>query len=66
LHTKAFRIWSGIHLKRRRTNYYLRKAKEIPFMDPRNPRYRLAIAAWRRLPLAATRALGPRLITGLV
>ena len=47
-------------------NYYLRNTKEIPFMDPRNARYRLAIAAWRRLPLAATRLLGPRLITGLV
>jgi FemAB-related protein (PEP-CTERM system-associated) len=46
-------------------NYHLRTLKEVPFTDPRNPRYRLAIAAWRRLPLALTRALGPRLISGL-
>jgi len=47
-------------------NYYLRKLKEVPNMDPRNPRYRLPIALWRKLPLFVTRNLGPRLIWGLV
>lgn len=46
-------------------NYHLRTLKEVPFADPRNPRYRLPIAVWRRLPLRLTRALGPRLISGL-
>lgn len=45
-------------------NYQLRTLTEVPFADPRNPRYRLAIEVWRRLPLALTRALGPRLISG--
>jgi FemAB-related protein (PEP-CTERM system-associated) len=46
-------------------NYHLRTLKAVPFVDPRNPRYRLPIEAWRRLPLRLTRALGPRLISGL-
>ncbi len=46
-------------------NYYLRQRREVPFVDPRNPTYGAAISAWRRLPLWATRALGPRLIRGL-
>ena len=47
-------------------NYYLRKLKEIPYVDPRNPRYRIPIAIWRWLPLPVTKILGPRLITGLI
>lgn len=47
-------------------NYYLRKLKEIPNVDPRSPRYRIPIAIWKRLPLFATKLLGPRLITGLI
>ncbi|HEY8165155.1 MAG TPA: FemAB family XrtA/PEP-CTERM system-associated protein [Gemmatimonadaceae bacterium] len=46
-------------------NYYLRKLKDIPSLDPRNPKYRLQIALWKKMPLFVTRALGPRLISGL-
>ncbi len=46
-------------------NYHLRKLKKPPDLDPRNPLYRLPIAVWRRLPVAVTQKLGPRLITGL-
>jgi len=47
-------------------NYYLRKIEEIPRVDPRNPRYRIPIAIWRRLPLFVTKRVGPRLMTGLI
>ena len=47
-------------------NYYLRKLKELPCVDPRNPRYRIPIALWQRLPLFISKRLGPRLITGLL
>jgi FemAB-related protein (PEP-CTERM system-associated) len=33
----------------------------LPELNPDNPKYRLAIAAWQRLPLWATRTIGPRL-----
>lgn len=46
-------------------NYFLIKARQIPYLDPRNPKYRLAIAAWQKMPLGLTKALGPRLISGL-
>ena len=46
-------------------NYDLVKLRAIPRLDPRNPRFRLAIASWQRLPLFVTRALGPHLISGV-
>jgi FemAB-related protein (PEP-CTERM system-associated) len=46
-------------------NYYLRTAKEIPYVYHKNLKYRLPIALWQALPLFVTRRLGPRLIWGL-
>ena len=34
---------------------------EMPGLNVDNPKYRLAIAAWRRMPMWATRAIGPHL-----
>ena len=45
--------------------YYLVKAKDIPDINPLNPRYRLFIEAWKRLPLAMSRQLGPLLARNL-
>ncbi len=39
--------------------YHLVRASEPPALNPNNPKYRLAIAAWQRLPLPVTRILGP-------
>jgi FemAB-related protein (PEP-CTERM system-associated) len=38
----------------------------LPRRNPQNPRYQLAIRAWRRLPLPVTRMLGPILARSLV
>lgn len=46
-------------------HYWLREGASLPGLSPANPKYRLAIAAWRRLPLAVTRVLGPRIVRGL-
>jgi hypothetical protein len=48
-------------------NYLLLRLKEIPYLDPRNPKlkYRVAIAAWKALPLFLTKRLGPMLMPGL-
>ena len=35
------------------------KGGEMPGLNVDNPKYRLAIAAWRRMPIWATRAIGP-------
>jgi FemAB-related protein (PEP-CTERM system-associated) len=46
-------------------NYFLRKLDAIPDLDPRNAKFRMQIALWRKMPLVVTKAVGPRLITGL-
>jgi FemAB-related protein (PEP-CTERM system-associated) len=40
-------------------HYILRTRSEVPRLNPQNPRYRLAINTWRRLPLSVTRLVGP-------
>lgn len=42
-------------------NYHLTKAKELPRLNVDNPKYQLAIKAWRRLPLSITQLIGPPL-----
>jgi FemAB-related protein (PEP-CTERM system-associated) len=39
--------------------YLLRSRRDIPQLNVANPRYRLAIRTWQRLPLPVTRLVGP-------
>lgn len=39
--------------------YYLVRASDIPDLNPLNPKYRLFIAAWKRMPLWLARIVGP-------
>jgi len=39
--------------------YYLVKAKQMPDISPMNPKYRIFINAWKRLPLSVTQVIGP-------
>jgi FemAB-related protein (PEP-CTERM system-associated) len=41
--------------------YWAKDGAPPPQISPENPRYRLAIAAWKRLPLAVANGLGPRI-----
>jgi FemAB-related protein (PEP-CTERM system-associated) len=45
--------------------YRLAEGASVPENNPNNPRYRLLIAAWKRLPLAVANLIGPRLVRGL-
>lgn len=45
--------------------YWLPTPGPLPEHNPQNPRYQLAIRAWRRLPLPVTQVLGPVLARGL-
>jgi FemAB-related protein (PEP-CTERM system-associated) len=45
--------------------YHLVKAKEMPQVNPNNPKYRLLISAWTRLPLPVANAIGPWLARNL-
>lgn len=40
--------------------YHLRKSKEIPEINPRNPALRFFIKIWQRLPLPVANYLGPK------
>ena len=37
----------------------------IPDLNPLNPKYRLFIAAWKRLPLPVANLLGPHIVRGV-
>jgi FemAB-related protein (PEP-CTERM system-associated) len=58
------RIW-GFEPQPLHHEYLLRRAVAMPEINPLNPKYALAVALWRRLPLAAANALGPLLARGL-
>jgi len=45
--------------------YCLIRAAAIPDVNPLNPKYRLMVAAWKRLPLPLANALGPRIASQL-
>jgi len=45
--------------------YHLVKAREMPDISPMNPKYRLFINAWKRLPLPMTRIIGPLIARNL-
>ena len=45
--------------------YLLWKSKELPGIDPTNPRYKLMISIWKRAPLFISRRIGPWLREGL-
>jgi FemAB-related protein (PEP-CTERM system-associated) len=45
--------------------YKLRNIGHIPDINPMNPKYRLFIAGWKRLPLAVTKLIGPRIVRNL-
>jgi len=45
--------------------YRLYRRGNIPEHNPLNPRYRLLIALWRRLPIGVANRLGPHVVKGL-
>jgi FemAB-related protein (PEP-CTERM system-associated) len=40
--------------------YHTRDGRPVPELNVDNPKYRLAISTWQRLPMWVTRAIGPR------
>ncbi|TPW13488.1 MAG: hypothetical protein FD130_1563, partial [Halothiobacillaceae bacterium] len=45
--------------------YGLKEGGELPQLNPDNPKFRLAIRLWQRLPLAWTKILGPVIVKSL-
>ncbi|HEY5997789.1 MAG TPA: FemAB family XrtA/PEP-CTERM system-associated protein [bacterium] len=46
-------------------HYWLDGGGALPEINPRNPKYRAAIACWKRLPVGLTTLLGPRIVKNL-
>lgn len=46
-------------------HYWLADGVAMPELNPHNPKYRLAIALWKRLPVGVTRLVGPTLSRSL-
>lgn len=42
--------------------YWLKDDRPLPDLNPDNPRYRLAISLWRKLPLPIANMLGPHIV----
>ncbi len=42
--------------------YYLVRRKTLPNYSPANPRFKFAIALWKRAPLSLSKAIGPALV----
>ncbi len=45
--------------------YWLRKGRKVPNVSPLNPKYRLFVAAWKRLPLPVANLIGPAIARNL-
>jgi FemAB-related protein (PEP-CTERM system-associated) len=45
--------------------YWLRPGQSIPEQNPLNPKYRLMIAAWKKLPLSVANCIGPPIVRGI-
>lgn len=45
--------------------YYLNKIKDLPELNPESPKFSLSKKLWRKLPLALTNFLGPKIIRNL-
>ena len=45
--------------------YKLKRIDEIPDINPLNPKYRLFINAWKRLPVPIANIIGPHIVRGL-
>ena len=55
----------GCELKDLNHYYLLIKADQMPHIDPNNKKYKLMIKIWKRLPIKATKIIGPWLRSGL-
>jgi FemAB-related protein (PEP-CTERM system-associated) len=45
--------------------YLLEQGKNIPELNPDNPKYRLAIKIWQQMPVALTKVIGPRIVRSI-
>lgn len=63
--TYRFKKQWGPESKQLYWQYWLRNGNELPQINPDNPKYRLAIKVWQKLPLFMTKIIGPKIVKNL-
>jgi FemAB-related protein (PEP-CTERM system-associated) len=63
--TFKFKEQWGAEPQQLRWHYWLAAGRTPPMLNPSNPKYELAIAVWKRLPLPIANWLGPRIVKSL-
>ena len=63
--TYSFKKQWGAAVKPLHWQYVLLNGKEIPQLNPSNPRFKFLIEVWKRLPLGVANRLGPRIVRHL-
>jgi FemAB-related protein (PEP-CTERM system-associated) len=63
--THRFKKQWGAQPRQLHWHYWLKNGGELPALTPDNPKYRLAIALWQKMPVALTRVLGPPIVKNL-
>lgn len=61
----AFKHNWGFQEQKLYYRFHLKPGASIPEHNPTNPKYRLFIDTWKRLPLPVANALGPHIVRGL-
>ena len=46
-------------------NYWLNNGNELPNLSPNNPKYKIAISLWKRMPLVMANFIGPKIVKNL-
>ncbi len=60
--TYRFKKQWGAHPNQLYWYYWLKHGTSLPSLNPDNPKYALAIKAWRKLPLPIANSLGPHIV----
>lgn len=57
--TYKFKAQWGAQPVQHHWHYWLPDNRDMPEVNPQNPKYRLVISLWQRLPISVTRVIGP-------
>lgn len=63
--TYRFKLQWGAQPEQLRWHYWLAEGQPLPQLTPSNPKYRAAIALWRRLPVTVANMVGPGIVKNL-
>ncbi len=63
--TFKFKVQWGAKPKQLYWQYWVRDGDKLPEINPDNPKYKVAIKIWQKLPLFITKIIGPRIAKNL-